>query len=444
MQAHSVGVSAGRPCLLVAHFFYRHAHSSKYWTSVLYRTAPAGLRLDKLNFQPPNPVLQVSSRIEDLSVGMSVEFKAILMADQEVLEWQPGPNCKLELSEGLSSLVVVVPWSYEENLQNHAPDDMEVNDLLRTQDGDEFGSSVASFPDLVEDIEGLELGTHASTSMDVTEEQLNEDSSARIGAVKLNAKDFLDEKQIEAKGIPTGDQGVIDAETSLEPELISSKFSPLFAISESWYGEELKETDDILNSFDLTESEPDFATGETMISVSEVSSDQETKNVEKLVLLNDPDEVIAEVRERSMTVIDAKDENGEKLIVYVEPVEVTAPRNIGIKFPDSETKGINEEESGEKLIIQNGPPAMVAETSLGTTITSTVSDNGNEEAMIHDEPSEVIAEVPETEIPIIARDLLENVEKEPSVIAKDKKWSRKGWAKLWSALVKGHNDDGDT
>lgn len=489
MQA--VGVCKGQPCLLVARFLHWDAHSSKLRTSLLYRTASSGLRL---KLQPPHGLLQVSSSLDedtqendagtkvvkvkfvlqrrcefgqqfsvtgdeelfgawapeaaipmqwseghiwtvelDLSVGTSVEYKVVLMAEQEVLEWQPGPNRQLEVSGDLSSHIVFVPWSDEE--------DVEMNEFPRTQ-------GVAE------------------------EEQMIEERSTNSGMINANAKDFLDEWQTEAKGIATGDQETIDARTSLNSEVKSAKVMSPFAIPESWYGEEDEETSgllsshdsktstpfslediakgetsDLLSSNDSTASTPvsvkDIAKGETVISAIKFTSDNddmEEENGEKLMLSNRPDEVIVGRASSMMLTREfepiTKDDKDEELRLCDVPVEVTSERNVGTLLSDTELKDINEE-SSEKHVVQNGPVKVITETSSGTTTVSTNQDYNDKEVMIDNEPSVMIAEVPENEIQSMATDSLENVETKP---AKEKRWGPKGWSKLWSAFVYGHND----
>lgn len=63
----------------------------------------------------------------EVSTGKRIEFKFILVGDEGVLEWQPGPNRVLETVESLSPLELLETWSVED--QDDTFSGLEMNEL---------------------------------------------------------------------------------------------------------------------------------------------------------------------------------------------------------------------------------------------------------------------------------------------------------------------------
>ncbi|MCO5586945.1 hypothetical protein L7F22_040890 [Adiantum nelumboides] len=238
--------AAGRPCMLVARFFRRHAHSRKV-RHAHYNDAPAFVIPFRLStLQPHNPLLCLSSRFKentsqnakgtrmikvkfvlrrrcefgqrffvigddkslgewapeaaipmqwseghvwtlemDLLSGTCMEFKILLKADEELIEWQPGPNCKLEVLDSVTCLLIYVPWSNGERLENDTLQFLERGDAQTVHDMVETASTAKSFSDGADNAENLDPVSDATSLLDVFDEPT---FSADIETVISNAK----------------------------------------------------------------------------------------------------------------------------------------------------------------------------------------------------------------------------------------------------------------
>eukprot|EP00250_Pteridium_aquilinum_P009501 c18708_g1_i1 orf=211-1086(-) len=93
----------------------------------------------------------------EVLVGKRIEYKVILLGDEEVLEWQPGPNRVLETMESLSSLVVLETWLGEDQDDAFLEHGLETNELPDIQNPSKLAASEDVSADSVTDLGATEL-----------------------------------------------------------------------------------------------------------------------------------------------------------------------------------------------------------------------------------------------------------------------------------------------
>ncbi|MCO5567064.1 hypothetical protein L7F22_020749 [Adiantum nelumboides] len=246
-------------------------------------------------------------------------------------------------------------------------------------------------------------------------------------------QDSVDKRQEVATGLIIGDGGLVDK--------ASEDFLTLYPIPESWY---VKESDDIQASYNFTDPSPGLlevnATGRALTSAPEISVNEEDKSGEKTSISTELRNLIAEATssEADNEHI-CENENKEQLLD-----DELALRNVATVLPKDIQKG-----SVGKATTSHGPSGAVAKPEEKLIFDLAVLDNkestDDKQPLIHKDHMEMSAETGVTttvstpaknELPGVefSSDSKEFVETKP---VKDEKRGRKGWSKLWDAIVQG-------